>query len=702
MYRGWHLSFECPIAIKCLKIPPHFTTEAKGQFFESFRKEGQLLNKLSNKHPSVVRVYDFGVTGTYAGTDAPYLVLEWLSGVDLATEMARRGRPYTEKEALLLLRPAVEAIAIAHGMNPAIAHRDLKPANLYLVRGDSDDSLKVLDFGIAKVMQEGDTATQLATRTSSGFSAFSPQYGAPEQFMSKRFGATGPWTDVHALGLIMVEMVTGHSALEGETPYEYAHAAMSGERPTPRSRGARVSEGMERLCAKALSLHPRDRYGNAQEMLTAMDEVLRGARGQRGKRESRAKEAMDRVAATSLGVETYVPGSHPQGSSTTMPVSHSVGAAEPVEVGQGTVFGDQVRTYVPDTLEASGQEKVAKKVRGKLSNKWAIAGIGGAGVVGIVAMLMMAIGEKGEKKKGVETPVVVASAENEPRLEPASPEPQPSKPAPAVKRCPEATSLPSGYVCIEPGTFVMGSPASEKGRSNNEDQHRVTLTRAFMMKATEVTQGEWESLMGDNPSYFKACGGSCPVEQVSWYEAIAYANALSKKEGLEICYRDGEKEYDKSSASSKTEPRWPKGLDCLGYRLPTEAEWEYAARAGTTTAFYTGDITEPTGRDANLDRAGWYEENSDRKTHPVGQKAANGGGLYDMHGNVWEWVWDRYRDYGQGEQRDPLGAQTGVSRVLRGGSWYYFARHCRSAFRYYYSPDYRFNYLGFRLCRSIP
>ena len=144
-----------------------------------------------------------------------------------------------------------------------------------------------------------------------------------------------------------MEMWKGHSGRGEGRPDACARGGVCGERHRPRSRGARVSEGMERLCAKALSLHPRDRYGNAQEMLTAMDEVLRGARGQRGKRESRAKEAMDRVAATSLGVETYVPGSHPQGSSTTMPVSHSVGAAEPVEVGQGTVFGDQVRTYVP-------------------------------------------------------------------------------------------------------------------------------------------------------------------------------------------------------------------------------------------------------------------------------------------------------------------------------------------------------------------
>ena len=172
---------------------------------EKFQDEGRHLAKL--RHDAIVRVFDFGVTP--AG-GVPYLVLEWLEGEDLEAHLAKRDRPYSEEEAIALLRPAIEALAKAH--RKGIAHRDIKPANIFLAETDDGVNLRILDFGIAKAMQEGETATQMATKTSSGFSAFSPNYGAPEQFQSKKFGPTGPWTDVHALGLILIEMVAGRPA----------------------------------------------------------------------------------------------------------------------------------------------------------------------------------------------------------------------------------------------------------------------------------------------------------------------------------------------------------------------------------------------------------------------------------------------------------------------------------------------------------
>ena len=244
-------------------------------------------------------------------------------------------------------------------------------------------------------------------------------------------------------------------------------------------------------------------------------------------------------------------------------------------------------------------------------------------------------------------------------------------------------------VGIPAGTFTMGSPAGETGRESDEVQHRVTITRAFELKETEVTQGEWQEVMGSNPSRFKDCGANCPVEQVSWYDAIAYCNALSVKVGLERCYKDGAKDYDVSSASNKATPVWPKGLDCRGYRLPTEAEWEYAARAGTTSAVY-----------ANLGEAAWYGDNSGGKTHAVKQKQGNAWGLHDMLGNVWEWTWDWAADYGSGEQRDPTGPSTGTWRVSRGGSWPDDARFARAAFRGARAPDDQGGDLGFRLARG--
>ena len=271
VYKGFHLGFGHPIAVKCLKVPSHFTPEAKNLFHEKFREEGAFLSRLS-EHPSIVRVFDLNLTPCPYGGKVPYLVLEWLDGAELEATMLearKQGRPpMSEADAVALMRPAVDAIALAHTMK--IAHRDLKPANLYQARTARGLVLKVLDFGIAKAMQEGETATQLATRTTSGFSAFSPQYGAPEQFRTKKFGATGPWTDVYALGLILSELASGQAAYEGDEQADYYEGAMAEQRPTPRARGAKISDAFEALVAKALALAPKERFQDAGELLEAM------------------------------------------------------------------------------------------------------------------------------------------------------------------------------------------------------------------------------------------------------------------------------------------------------------------------------------------------------------------------------------------------------------------------------------------------
>jgi formylglycine-generating enzyme required for sulfatase activity len=252
-----------------------------------------------------------------------------------------------------------------------------------------------------------------------------------------------------------------------------------------------------------------------------------------------------------------------------------------------------------------------------------------------------------------------------------------------------------GYVRIEPGVFTMGSPADELGHEDDETQHEVTLTRAFELKATEVTQAEWQALMGNNPSRFVRCGDDCPVETVSWYGAVGYCNALSAQQGLAPCY-DAESNF--------------LGLDCQGYRLPTEAEWEYAARAGTETAFYTGAITNlGCELDPNLDAAGWYCGNAApsssrvERPHPVGQKQPNAWGLYDMHGNVGEWVNDWSGEYPPGAAVDPAGPASDEDnfRVYRGGSWDDGARFARAANRDRFTRGDQSGSLGFRPARSL-
>ncbi|WP_461255942.1 formylglycine-generating enzyme family protein [Treponema sp. R80B11-R83G3] len=236
----------------------------------------------------------------------------------------------------------------------------------------------------------------------------------------------------------------------------------------------------------------------------------------------------------------------------------------------------------------------------------------------------------------------------------------------------------ANMIRIQGGTFTMGSPSNEHGYTIgiSETQHQVTVS-SFSIGRYEVTQKEYKEVMGTNPSNFK--GDNLPVEWVNWFEAIDYCNKKSQNEGLTPAYvRNGSK------------VTWNRGAN--GYRLPTEAEWEYACRAGTTTAYNTGAVIN--------DNTGWYDTNSGGKTHPVGQKPANAWGLFDMHGNVYEWCWDWYGNYSSGSQTDPMGASLGVYRVVRGGTLYSPAGNLRSAFRKNIGPIARFDNLGFRLVRN--
>ncbi|NLX26683.1 MAG: SUMF1/EgtB/PvdO family nonheme iron enzyme [Lentisphaerae bacterium] len=215
---------------------------------------------------------------------------------------------------------------------------------------------------------------------------------------------------------------------------------------------------------------------------------------------------------------------------------------------------------------------------------------------------------------------------------------------------------------IEAGSFMMGS--KDGWYDNEKPMHLVKISKPFYMGIYPVTQAQWLQVMGSNPSHFK--GVDLPVETVSWYDAMEFCRKLT--------------------ALERQAGRLPDGFE---YTLPTEAQWEYACRAGTT-----GDYA------GNLDAMAWYDSNSGSKTHPVGTKQPNAWGLYDMHGNVWEWCLDWYGNYASGIAMDPQGASSGSFRVARGGSWYHLASLCRSAFRLSHSPSFTLNILGFRVCLS--
>ena len=279
------------------------------------------------------------------------------------------------------------------------------------------------------------------------------------------------------------------------------------------------------------------------------------------------------------------------------------------------------------------------------SNRWPLIAIGGG--IALVAVLL-----------GIKWP------------------PPPVKPVPvppAVKAGEELTnSLGMKLVSIPRGKFLMGSPADEKERVGLEVQHEVEITKGFWLGKYEVTQEEYEKVMGNNPSQFK--GPKLPVEQVSWEDAKEFCKRLSSKEGKE-------------------------------YTLPTEAEWEYACRAGTKGPFTTGEnlTTDQANYDGNFPYAGNAKGEARNKPTEVGSFGANGYGLHDMHGNVYEWCEDWFGDYdAKGPVGDPKGAAQGSYRVFRGGSWRNFARNCRSAHRLGYEPTDRRSYLGFRVAlRSV-
>jgi formylglycine-generating enzyme required for sulfatase activity len=621
---------------RALKLVPWDLVSDK-RVVGALEREARAGTRLS--HPNIVKIMHWD-----EWDGRPYLLMEWVEGRSLL-EVLSEERRVQEKCAVRWACQVCRALGHAHARG--IIHRDLKPSNIMLAR---DGKIRVMDFGIARVVKEGWTRLGTVGVGTLG-------YMSPEQIEGRPLDGR---VDIYALGVVIYELVSGRLPFEGggEVAHRHLH-----ERPQrPEGMGAELWA----VVSRCLEKDPRKRYEGARELYRALRAVATGELDRPAR-----KGALDvqRVEQRTLGVQAHVRRSAgPAYETGTCP---ECGRSNPEEVRFCRWCGAGLFEACP----ACGREdrrgleycggcgvKIAEEKERRRSVL--LQEVEKTLVGGDLASLERAQEELGKLRallpgdaevEGLRRRVEERLEEFYPRGERAG-EPRVFEIWPGVEM---------EFVWIPSGKFLMGSPEGEEGRSENEGPvHEVEITRGFWLGRYQVTQAQWRGVMGDNPSYFK--GDERPVERVSWDDVQEFIRRLNERLGL------------------------------TAYRLPTEAEWEYACRAGTRTRFSFGDS------DADLGEHAWFEGNSSGETHPVGERKGNGWGLFDMHGNVWEWCSDWFGEtyYSESPRDDPQGPSSGEYRVLRGGAWYNIPWFCRSANRGNYGPGCCGFGIGVRLVRA--
>jgi formylglycine-generating enzyme required for sulfatase activity/serine/threonine protein kinase len=656
-----------------VKLLPAERSASEG-FLQRFHDEARVMARL--QHPGIVHV-------THADEQdrRHYLVMDFIAadGTDepFDLEDALASAPENRLEPAVvarLSRQIAEAVGSAHAAS--VVHRDLKPANVLLTSADLQRAdVRVADFGLARLLGEdwlrsvvdvsmrqsmsmGGDRTLVdkprAERSTTGSILGTYEYMSPEQREGRDADSR---SDVFALGVMLYRMVTG-KRLMGRA--KAASKLVVG-----------LDDAWDDLIDSCLEEDPADRPADMAAVATSLGglyEAEIGAAAKESEKKRRGEEASRRAKAERARLEQERPA-----------------AAEARQRSQ------EARRDELDSLSRPVEPPAVPKPKKRRG------GHGFALLVVIAAVIGFGVLISRDSKPSRGPAARPSAPAVSPRPTPPSastpaavhkPEPERQTPVQAAPSVPVArkdqpksvdtrtVDLGGGVslelVWIPPGEFTMGSPANESGRYNDEGpQHRVTLTKGFWMGKTPVTQRQWRQLMGTaRQPHFKNAGEDAPMESLNWHDA------------KEFC--------------GKLQERLSGDLRALTARLPTEAEWEYACRAGTTTGLYSGkELTSTTGRCRNLDEIAWYGQNSGSTTKPVGQKQPNAWGLHDMLGNVWEWCEDGKRSYTTTAQTDPVGS--GSSRVLRGGSWVNVARRCRSASRYDYAPGNRYGNHGFRV-----
>jgi eukaryotic-like serine/threonine-protein kinase len=682
VYRGVHKGFGELIAIKCLRVPQDLDEAGRAELLEKLQDEGRLLHRLSKLSSGIVQALDVGAFTSPSGRWVPYLVLEWLEGQTLGAVLKQREERgeggMRVAEAITLLGPAARALAIAHQQK--IAHRDVKPANLILTEVGGSGTLKVLDFGIAKVLSEHYGRTTALESTAQAPTAFTPRYGAPEQFNKKR-GATGPWTDVFALALVFVECVTGKKALEGDDPTElYVASADPDFRPTLRSRGIEASDAVEEVLARALEVEPKKRYADAGSFWAAL-EAAAGVEGY-----DTLPEPGDAGASSNDSNATRLESgaSRPAGARVrsgssgallgpTMPAEsmrRGRGADAPAPKGaqhdpmSETPEGQRVGSTPSASTGASpgaGALPAHLERRGSIMS-W----------LGPVLALGLFIGGglfayETFFAKDSKSPRSTGSAS-------ASAAPKRSGPkqtaTPSASAPPSASSAPAVVEQPDAGTSDADAGAEPTGPSTPPSDDMVKIRAAsFAMGTagvdTRITRDFWLDRQEVTVARYRACvnAGRCTAaEKASNPDDADYAEVW----GSRCNAKRGADDHPQNCVTAAQAEAY---CAFVGARLPSEAEWELAAR-GANGRRYAWGGGAPACDVACFDRnVGCREPGVEVQSCSAGSYAQDRTEelVYDLAGNVSEWTADGFGEPSGGAdpKRSPAGA-----RVVRGASFF--------------------------------
>ncbi|MBF0376728.1 MAG: SUMF1/EgtB/PvdO family nonheme iron enzyme [Desulfamplus sp.] len=612
---------------------------------EAFLMEARTLAKF--KHANVVRVVTF-----FEANNTAYLVMDYYDGMSLEHYLIEKGGRIAEKLAIDIMMPILDGLREVH--EKGFLHRDIKPQNIYLTQGGLPI---LLDFGAARFVM-GERSRSLTAMMTAGYAPY-------EQYNSK--GRQGSWTDIYACGATLYRMVTG------KVP-PAAMDRIQDDDLIPPDRFANVSLGFQNAVMQALSVNSAERPQSVRQFQDILLNLSEASSAEPAPNFQSTPPPPNFQSPPPLQPEPEFQTPEPPYRPTPQPIP---------PISQSS------RSEPPPPLPTQQPQQKSGVL------KWVVIGL--VVIAGIFIAYSMG-GKKQSYQSSVSTEPVSSNVE---QLKPAKqPEPAPEPSPPVItKREPQAGDIIDGslpnmqFAYIPPGEFMMGSPADEPDRSDDESRHRVKLTKGFYMQTTEVTRGHWQSFVAETHYKTEAETGGGVQE---WDES---GEGIITKPGDWLYVGFSQTNSHPVTCISWNDIQkfleWLNQKDNKLYHLPTEAEWEYACRAGTTTPFNTGKClsTDEANYDgSNYPLDGCSKGNYKKTTLPVGSFSSNKWGLYDMHGNVSEWCsdWD-------GGLTDVGVEDSSCCRIIRGGGWNISASGCRAASREIYNQSYRNVAVGFRL-----